>query len=363
MLQVVSVVGARPNFVKLAPVAAALRGRSDVRHTVVHSGQHYDIQMSRAFFDELEIPPPDFNLEVGSGSHAQQTAAVLARFESVCEELHPDWVLVYGDVNSTVAAALTAVKLGVRVAHVEAGLRSYDRSMPEEHNRVLTDHLADLLFAPSRDAVTNLQCEGIPPRRIAFVGNVMIDSLVRALPRALALNVPTAFRVEPKRYVVATLHRPSNVDDPHVFVELCQALGEISRQYPVIFPVHPRSRRRLEEWKLTATLARVHVTEPVTYLKMLGLITSAAFVITDSGGVQEETTYLGVPCLTVRANTERPVTVDHGTNRLVVPSREALLKAALDGGYHQSAKPQLERWDGQAAVRLVGALLDGTRFD
>ena len=330
-MRIVSVVGARPNFVKLAPVARALSARPGVDHVVVHTGQHYDAQMSDSFFADLEIPAPGYNLEVGSASHAQQTAAIMQRFEPVCLELRPDWVVVYGDVNSTVAAALVAVKLGIRVAHVEAGLRSYDRTMPEEHNRLVTDHLADLLLSPSRDAVAILRGEGVPAERIGFVGNVMIDTLVHVRRRARARHSAKRLGLPEGGFVLVTLHRPSNVDDPAVFGDLCEALAEIARTRSVIFPIHPRSRARLAESGLAGKMGGVRLVDPVPYLEMLDLTESAGLVITDSGGVQEETTFLGVPCLTVRPNTERPITVEQGTNRLVAPTREALLAAALNG--------------------------------
>jgi len=357
------VVGARPNFVKLAPVARALAARPCVTHTIVHTGQHYDPLLSDTFFEELAIPAPDFNLGVGSGSHAAQTAAVLERIEPLCQRLKPDWLLVYGDVNSTVAAALAAVKLGVRVAHVEAGLRSGDRSMPEEHNRVVTDHLADLLFAPSRDAIANLEREGINRDRIAFVGNVMIDSLVRALPAARSLETHAQLHLRAGSFVLVTLHRPSNVDNPAVLGELCDALAEVQGRRQVVFPVHPRSREQLKQWDLTRRLGGVCLIDPIPYLAMLSLIDSAGLVITDSGGVQEETTFLGVPCLTVRPNTERPITLTQGTNKLLPPSREALVAACQNGLSRRTPAPVLERWDGGAGERIVQALCDGARFD
>ena len=361
-MKIVSVVGARPNFVKLAPVSFALRARPGVEHIVVHTGQHYDQLLSDAFFEELEIEPPLFNLEVGSGTHGQQTAAVLERFEAVCRDLTPAWVLVYGDVNSTVAAALAAVKLGIRVAHVEAGLRSRDRSMPEEHNRVATDHLADLLFAPSRDAVANLRAEGIPEDRIAFVGNVMIDTLMRLLPRARALEMPQRYGFEAGQFALVTLHRPGNVDEPIVLERICAALAEIAQRLPVVFPVHPRSRARLAQAGLTARLKGVHLVDPLPYLEMLGMIDAAGIVVTDSGGVQEETSFLGVPCVTVRPSTERPITITLGTNRLVDADVSALVSAAANGHRRRIPPPVIERWDGQASVRIAQVLCDGARF-
>ena len=358
-MRIVSVVGARPNFVKLAPVVRALAARANVEHIVVHTGQHYDPTMSGDFFKELEIPPPQYNLEVGSGSHGEQTAAVIARFEQVCRKLAPDWVLVYGDVNSTVAAALAAVKLGTKVAHVEAGLRSYDRSMPEEHNRVLTDHLADLLFTPSRDASDNLRRVGIPDDRVAFIGNVMIDTLAAVLGRARELNMAARLGVARHGFTLVTLHRPSNVDDLHTLSELCEALAELHRRRPVVFPVHPRSRARLEASGLLTRISGVCLIEPLPYIAMLSLMEAAGLVITDSGGVQEETTFLGVPCLTVRPGTERPITVTLGTNRLVKPTSAAILDAAAHVT-RPTTVPKLERWDGAASDRLVRVLCDGT---
>ena len=363
MLKIVSVVGARPNFVKLAPVARALAARPGVAHLIIHTGQHYDPLLSDKFFEELDIPTPDFNLGVGSGTHAVQTAAVLERIEPLCQRLKPDWLLVYGDVNSTVAATLAAVKIGVRVAHVEAGLRSGDRTMPEEHNRVVTDHLADLLFAPSRDAIANLEREGIGRDRIAFVGNVMIDTLVRALPAARSLETHQALDLRAGSFVLVTLHRPSNVDNPAVLSELCDSLAEVQARRQVVFPVHPRSREQLRQWDLTRRLGGVRLIDPIPYLAMLSLIDSAGLVITDSGGVQEETTFLGVPCLTVRPNTERPITLTHGTNKLLPPTREALVCACQNGLSRRTPPPSLERWDGRAGERIVRALCDGARFD
>lgn len=361
-VRILSVVGARPNLVKLAPVVRALASRPVVEHLVVHTGQHYDASMSGTFFEELEIPAPHANLEVGSGTHAQQTAAVLERFEPICRDTRPDWVLVYGDVNSTVAAALVAAKLGVRVAHVEAGLRSYDRTMPEEHNRVVTDHLSDLLFAPSRDAVNNLLHEGIAIERLSFVGNVMIDTLVRVLSRARALCTASRLGVAIGQFALVTLHRPANVDNPKVFLELCDGLAEIHRHMPVVFPIHPRSRARLREWDTVSRLADVCLVNPLPYAAMLDLIDTARLVITDSGGVQEESTFLGVPCLTVRPNTERPITITEGTNRLVPATRDELVEAAL-GPVERRVPAQLDRWDGRASERLVAVLCEGKRFD
>ena len=349
---------------KVAPLARVLAARQDARHIIVHTGQHYDVGMSASFFDDLGIPEPDHNLGVGSASHAQQTAAIMQRIEPVLEETRPDITIVYGDVNSTVAAALVAAKLGIRVAHVEAGLRSRDWTMPEEINRVVTDRLSDLLFTPSRDGNDNLGAEGVPPERIHFVGNIMIDSLVHALPGARALNAPSRHAVSGVPYAVVTLHRPSNVDGAEALAGLFRALDAIGCDVPVIFPVHPRTRARIEAAGLRPSPGSdLRLLEPIGYLEMLGLVERAALVITDSGGLQEETSYLGVPCLTVRPNTERPVTCRQGTNRLVLPNGDALMAAsreALQSGPRESAG--IERWDGKAADRIVAVLLDGEEY-
>ena len=364
-MRIVSVVGARPNFMKLAPVDRALVKRPGVEHVIVHTGQHYDPDMSDAFFEELWIPAPDHHLGVGSGSHAAQTAAVMERLEPVLVQLRPDAVLVYGDVNSTLAAALVAAKLRLRVGHVEAGLRSGDWSMPEEINRVVVDRLSDLLFTPSRDAEANLQAESTPAERVHFVGNVMIDSLCSALPEALERNVPARHELQEGQYVVVTLHRPSNVDDPATLRVLLEALQSLSRRWPVLFPMHPRARKRVRALGVVPERAGdLRLMDPVGYLEMLGLVAGAALVITDSGGLQEETTFLGVPCLTVRPNTERPITCAPGTNRLVPPRPDVILAAAERAVARRSpARPVIERWDGRAAERIVGVLCDHQRLD
>jgi len=359
---IVSVVGARPNFMKLAPLARQLARRRDVRHVIVHTGQHYDRGMSDVFIEGLEIPDPDHNLSVGSASHAQQTAAIMQRFEPVCLDLRPDIVLVYGDVNSTVAAALVAAKLGIRVGHVEAGLRSGDWTMPEEINRVVTDRLSDILFAPSRDAVSNLRAEGVPAERINFVGNIMIDSLAALLADGSYPNGNGHDSRPP--YMVVTLHRPSNVDDPKTLRELLDALGDLSRERQVVFPVHPRTRDRLRALSWHPHDERVQLLDPVSYRDMLSLVMGSDLVITDSGGLQEETSFLGIPCLTVRPNTERPITCAVGTNRLVPPRAATLRAAAREAwGQRRAPPPSIERWDGKAAERTVSVLCDGAHFD
>jgi UDP-N-acetylglucosamine 2-epimerase (non-hydrolysing) len=365
MLKVINVVGARPNFMKVAPVVEAMGRRAgEFAPLVVHTGQHYDARMSDAFFEDLGLPEPDEYLGVGSGSHAQQTAAVMQLFEPVVLRERPDWVLVVGDVNSTLACALVCSKLGVRVAHVEAGLRSRDRSMPEEINRLLTDQLADLLLTPSADADQNLLAEGIPAERIRLVGNVMIDSLLKHLAVAAASRVREELEVEGRDYAVVTLHRPSNVDDEATLQRILSALERVGERLPVIFPAHPRTRKNLSEFGLLEDLrtsGRVRVIEPLGYLDFLRLYSGARLVLTDSGGIQEETTALGIPCLTLRENTERPVTIELGTNRIVgtddariVSEAEATLERA-----HSGETPRVPPlWDGHTADRILDALAE-----
>jgi UDP-N-acetylglucosamine 2-epimerase (non-hydrolysing) len=336
---------------KAAPVLSALATRKGVVQTLVHTGQHYDANMSEVFFQQLGMPAPDFNLAVGSGSYAKQTADVMTRLEPVLAECQPDFVLVYGDVNSTVAAALVCAKTGVRVAHVEAGLRSFDRTMPEEINRIVTDQLADLLFTPSEDGDENLRREGISSEKIFRVGNVMIDSLVKFLPTARNGN-----RAElPDRYALVTLHRPSNVDDGEALRGILQALLEVTHDLNVIFPAHPRTRQRIAEFGLNA--GQLQLLDPLPYIDFLALQNRATVVITDSGGIQEETTYLGIPCLTVRENTERPVTVSQGTNVLVGHDAGKLrgeVSQILAGYAKKGMVPEL--WDGCASQRIADVL-------
>jgi UDP-N-acetylglucosamine 2-epimerase (non-hydrolysing) len=352
-MKILHIAGARPNFVKVAPVMAAMRERADLfQQWLVHTGQHYDYEMSQVFFDELELPAPDEFLNCGSGTHAEQTARVMLAFEPALLKYKPDWVLVVGDVNSTLACALVCAKLGVRVAHVEAGLRSWDRGMPEEINRLLTDQVADLLFTPSPEAQGNLVREGIDPAKIHFVGNVMIDTLVKRLPAAKARRVLGELGLRSGEYILVTLHRPSNVDDPQPLREILAALEQLAGRRRVVFPVHPRTRQRIQQLGLRAE--KVEFMEPQGYLDFLALTGSAGLVLTDSGGVQEETTYLGIPCLTLRKTTERPVTVEQGTNRLVASEREAILRAVEEAGQSEVgcvSRPAL--WDGRAAERIV----------
>jgi UDP-N-acetylglucosamine 2-epimerase (non-hydrolysing) len=325
---------------------------------LVHTGQHYDEKMSKLFFEELGIPAPDLNLEVGSGSQAAQTAEILRRFEPVVLETKPDVVVVVGDVNSTMACTLVAVKLGIPVAHIEAGLRSFDRSMPEEINRLVTDSLSDLLFVSEPSGIVNLRSEGVPDEKVHFVGNVMIDTLLRQRESAKRSDVRARLGVDSGPYILVTLHRPSNVDNPAKLAGLLRALDELARELPVVFPMHPRTRKNAIEAGLEPELGRLVTTDPLGYLDFLNLMSNAKVVITDSGGVQEETTVLGVPCLTVRENTERPVTIASGTNRLVGTDPEAMLRAAretLRGPRRAFKLPEL--WDGNAARRIVEVLL------
>ena len=350
-MKILHVVGARPNFPKLAPVHRAARARG-LTQIVVHTGQHYDDAMSADFFRDLGIPEPNVNLAVGSDTHAMQTAAIMIRIEAVLVRERPDWILVYGDVNSTMAAAIVASKLGLRVAHVEAGLRSFDRTMPEEINRIVTDRLADLLLTPSRDADVQLKAEGEPDAEIAFVGNVMIDSLFFALPQARKTGFRAGLGLG-EDAVVVTLHRPSNVDDPARLSLVIDALETVGRARPVIFPAHPRTRQRLADASIAPR--HVRILDPVSYLEMLDLVEHAHAVVTDSGGLQEETTALGVPCFTVRPNTERPITISEGTNRLVRDPAE--IPALIDGIVRSHNNRRPEGWDGRAGERIIDTLL------
>lgn len=349
-MKLLHIVGARPNFPKLAPVhrAAAAIGLEQV---IVHTGQHYDEAMSASFFRDLGIPEPDVNLEVGSASHAVQTARIIERFEPVLLEHRPDWLVVYGDVNSTMATAIVAAKLGVRIAHVEAGLRSNDRTMPEEINRLVTDRLADLLLTPSTDAEATLLAEGEPANEIVFVGNVMIDTLFRSLPKATETGFARKMGAD-GGHIVVTLHRPSNVDDPERLKTVCAELSALSRDRQVFFPAHPRTQNQLRQ--LGIDLGAIRVMDPIAYFEMLDLVQSAHAVVTDSGGLQEETTALGVPCFTLRPNTERPITVVEGTNQLVLDL------STLAGLVREATRPASPRrpagWDGKAGDRVAAAL-------
>jgi len=362
--QVMCIVGARPNFMKIAPLMRAFAASPTIEAVLVHTGQHYDRAMKAAFFDQLAIPEPDVDLGVGSASHAVQTAEIMLRFEPILDERRPDALLVVGDVNSTIACALVAAKKGVPVVHVEAGLRSYDRTMPEEVNRVLTDQLSSLLFTTERLAQKNLELEGIEANRIRFVGNVMIDTLLAHRARASSardvlrrVGIPEE-RIPSGKFALVTLHRPSNVDDPETLGRLVDTLADLSVELPLVFPLHPRTRGRLEQGGLLQRAEQVMVLlPPLDYLDMLGLMLEARLVLTDSGGIQEETTALGVPCLTLRDNTERPITVEQGTNTVVGSDRKRILEAARDvlqSGGKAGRIPEL--WDGHAAERIAAEL-------
>ena len=360
-MKVVCVVGTRPNFMKIAPIILEMtRAQSDAQALLVHTGQHYDDNMSDVFFRELEIRQPDVNLDVRSSSHSRQTAEIMLGFEPVLRDYQPDWVLVPGDVNSTLACALVAAKLGIKVAHVEAGLRSFDRLMPEEINRLLTDQISDLLFTPSRDASANLFREGIDPSRVCFVGNVMIDTLVRLLPKTSTRWPALRTQYGLVSFALVTLHRPSNVDAPGALSKVMDGLSRVAAEIPVLFPVHPRTRSRLAELRLESVTPNLRLVEPPGYLDFLTLEANASVVLTDSGGIQEEASFLGIPCLTLRPNTERPITISEGTNRLVRAEPDAMLRAvreALVRPDHAASRPEL--WDGRTAERIL-AVLKGT---
>lgn len=362
-MKVLVVAGARPNFMKIAPLLAELRDRA-VNAVLVHTGQHYDARMSGTFFSELGIPDPDYHLGVGSASHAVQTARIMEAFEPVLLQERPDWVVVVGDVNSTLACSLVTSKLkqetGSRIAHVEAGLRSYDWRMPEEVNRVLTDRLSDLLLTPSRDANANLLSEGIPENRIRFVGNIMIDTLYRQLPAAQDRDMPGRLGLRPQGYALSTLHRPSNVDEPDALAAALAGLTEIAREMPVVLPLHPRTRASIEAFGLEQPLSQLRAIEPLSYIEMLSLTQNAAVVLTDSGGLQEETTALGVPCVTLREQTERPITITEGTNRMAPwPLSSDGIVESFRAARSSSAGKNVRRpegWDGKAAGRIVEIL-------
>ncbi len=352
------IAAARPNFMKVAPLYHALKEAPWAETVLVHTGQHYDPNMSDAFFRDLGLPDPDIHLGVGSGTHAEQTAGVMVAYEKVCLERRPDWIVVVGDVNSTIACALVGAKLCIPVAHLEAGLRSRDRTMPEEINRILTDAIADLLWTPSPDGDENLRAEGVPAERIERVGNIMIDSYEMMRSRIEAAGTREAFGLSPRGYGVVTLHRPANVDTPESLAPLVEQLVASAARLPLVFPVHPRTRGRLEDFGLMSHLKDaegLRLVEPMGYVEFMNLVQEARLVITDSGGVQEETTYLGIPCLTLRDSTERPVTVTEGTNRLVPPA-ELLdhVEQVMRGDWPEGRVPEL--WDGRTAQRVVASL-------
>jgi UDP-N-acetylglucosamine 2-epimerase (non-hydrolysing) len=366
MKKIISVVGARPNFMKVAPINRAiqnfLRDHSDfpLIHKICHTGQHYDSNMSDVFFKDLELPEPDFYLGVGSGSHAVQTARIMIEFEKILISEKPDLVIVVGDVNSTIACSLTAVKLGIKVAHVEAGLRSFDRTMPEEINRILTDAISDYLFVSEESGVKNLKREGIPDEKIFFVGNVMIDSLISYLPKVERSEILRFFSLKPSQYGVVTFHRPSNVDSKERLKQIIDLLVDISEYKRIVFPIHPRTAQNLEKYDLLKFLNHnIIATRPLGYIDFIALIKNSAFVLTDSGGIQEETTFLGVPCITLRNSTERPVTVEIGTNVLAGEDITMAFKYVmeiLNGSFKNGKIPEL--WDGKASERIVKILIE-----
>lgn len=356
-MKIINVVGARPNFMKIAPIMAAYGEASNIEPMLVHTGQHYDERMSDLFFRQLGIPQPDINLGIGSGSHAVQTAAIMQAFEQVVLDHKPDALLVVGDVNSTIACGLVAVKMGVKLIHVEAGLRSFDRSMPEEVNRLLTDSISDLLFCTEQSGIDNLRNEGVADKKVFLVGNVMIDTLLKNRDRADESTILTDEHLTSKGYAVLTLHRPSNVDNPEVLGRLLDALEVVQADMPVIFPIHPRTRKNLAEsplGKRLETMTNIRLLDPIGYLDFLKLMAEARLVLTDSGGIQEETTILKVPCLTLRENTERPVTASIGSSEVVGTDTQKILAAyrlVTDGNWRKPEIPPL--WDGKAATRIV----------
>lgn len=365
-MKIVNIVGARPNFMKMAPIIEAMNKYPDqIEHLLVHTGQHYDEKMSKSFFVDLGMPVPDINLEVGSGSHAEQTAKIMVEFEKVCLQERPDLVIVVGDVNSTMACTITAKKLGIKVAHVEAGLRSRDMSMPEEINRLCTDVLCDYLFTTDHFADENLAAEGVPSEKVFFVGNVMIDTLLKHRQMASKSGFGEKLGLQTGSYATLTMHRPGNVDDKETFRGILEALHEVSQHVPIVFPIHPRTRKMAEQFGLShffnsgEKIEGIWITEPLGYLEFLNLNMNAKLVLTDSGGLQEETTVLGVPCITMRPNTERPITCEVGSNKLVGNSKSAILREAfeiLDGDAGEATVP--EKWDGKSAERIVEILLN-----
>jgi len=358
------IAAARPNFMKIAPLYHALRQQSWADPVIVHTGQHYDYSMSAAFFADLALPDPDYNLEVGSGSHAAQTAGVMVAYEELCRASPPDWVVVVGDVNSTAACALVAKKLVLPLAHLEAGLRSRDRTMPEEINRLVTDAISDLLWTPSDDADENLRNEGVSPERIVRVGNIMIDSYELVRKKIEHTDVTTELGIPRGHYGVVTLHRPANVDRREVLDRLVTDLVTVAREMPLVFAVHPRTAARLEEFGLRSALdaePKIHLTQPMGYIKFMALVSGARCVITDSGGVQEETTYLDIPCLTLRDTTERPITLTEGSNRLVKPEHlAAAISDVMSDRWPHGKRPAL--WDGHTASRVIESLRRACRF-
>lgn len=360
MRKVISVVGARPNYMKVAPIHRAFQKYSEtITHLICHTGQHYDVNMSKVFFDELELPSPHFYLGVGSGSHAEQTARIMIEFEKVLLSEKPDLIIVVGDVNSTIACSLVAVKLGIKVAHVEAGLRSFDRSMPEEINRILTDQIADYLFVTEKSGIENLQHEGIHDFRIFFVGNTMIDSLVYYMPKIEKSNILEDLKLNNNEYIVVTLHRPSNVDQPENLVKIFEQFKKIAEKYKIVFPIHPRTKKVLESINYDFNYPNILLVEPIGYINFIKLVKNSVAVITDSGGIQEETTYLKIPCLTLRDNTERPITAEIGTNKLIGTRYDKIAIEFFDMIKNPKTNSQVPPlWDGKAAERITDKLAE-----
>lgn len=360
MINVISVVGARPNYMKVAPIHRAFQKHSSkVNHLICHTGQHYDVNMSDVFFNQLELPQPDFYLGVGSASHAIQTAKIMIEFEKVLLEQNPHLVLVVGDVNSTIACSLVAVKLGIKVAHVEAGLRSFDRTMPEEINRLLTDQISDYLFVTEKSGIENLRREGISHEKIFFVGNTMIDSLTYYMNKIDSAHTYEAFGLKPFEYIVVTLHRPSNVDNPENLKRIFQQFEIIAQKYKIIFPIHPRTKKIIEVNGIDYNYSNILLVDPLGYIEFVNLVKNSLVVLTDSGGIQEETTYLKIPCLTLRNNTERPITVELGTNRLIGIAYEKIASevfSAINNPKNYSKIPPL--WDGRASERIAETIVE-----
>ena len=356
MKKIISVVGARPNFMKIAPIHRAFQKyKGEINHLICHTGQHYDEKMSKIFFDDLELPKPDFYLSVGSGSHAEQTGTIMIEFEKILLKENPDLIIVVGDVNSTIACSLTASKLNIPIVHVEAGLRSFDRKMPEEINRILTDTIAEYLFVTEKSGLINLKNEGISEDKVFFVGNVMIDSLVHFLPKTRNSKILDQLKIESKNYVLVTLHRPSNVDEKENLISLVNLLNNISLKRKVVFPIHPRTKNNLVAFGILSSLSpNVILADPVGYIDFITLIKNCELILTDSGGIQEESTYLGVQCITIRTTTERPITVEIGTNQLVgddYVKAEQIATEVLNGKIKQGKIP--EKWDGKTAERIA----------